>query len=375
MRAPSRAIRCSCLASPSVAAAAVASLVASSLAHHQRLRFGKLPLLSRAQICAGSETNNSCVFTEIPLKTWRMKNSTLVLLLSISISSLKAQYYQQYFDGADTTVYNSVIIQLDTAAGNLWQVGPPQKTLFNSPMSAPNVLVTDTVQNYPAGNHSRFSFDVVSDFPWGIVAVQWMQKLDMAPDLAGGMVEFSEDQGITWQNVFDNPYVYNLYGFQNENVDTLYTGDLGFVGTDTVWRNIWLCYMYDWMQPFDTLQVRFTFLSDSLDSTLNHEGWMIDNFLVQPTIVHTVGERTQDEYVRAYPNPAVDRVFIETQKLQQYHIIERMELFDAKGRSVQQWSMIPTKFFIDVRQHPPGIYSLRIQTNIRTETVSIAIER
>jgi hypothetical protein len=99
------------------------------------------------------------------------------LFLAIGFSS--AQPFYQYFDGADTSLSNSIFIQLDTSSANIWQIGRPQKSLFDSAATFPNALVTDTLNYYPDSNVSRFTFKVVPWFSWGVLALQWKQKLDM----------------------------------------------------------------------------------------------------------------------------------------------------------------------------------------------------
>ncbi len=66
-----------------------------------------------------------------------MKNITLILLFCCFTTALQAQFYQQYFDGSDTAVSTSILIQFDTSATNIWQVGPPQKPLFHAAHTQP----------------------------------------------------------------------------------------------------------------------------------------------------------------------------------------------------------------------------------------------
>ena len=284
-----------------------------------------------------------------------------------------AQEYYQYFDGADTSIYNSVIISIDSSDTDVWQIGPPQKNIFTMAATVPNVIVTDTVNPYPPNDTSTFQFPVLG-WSWGIMAIQWAQKIDLEEQMDHGIVEFSIDSGNTWQNAFNNPYVYNFYGYDIANVDTLPSGEIGFTGTDTLWRDIWLCYDMSWMQTFeDSLLVRFTFRSDSVHTM--QDGWMIDNIMIHQTIIHTVGEKEQEDYLQIFPNPADDRFTISVQKTNGFHIIERMRLFDASGRIVDQWQNIPTNFFVDSRKYPNGIYQLEVRTNLRSETLQLVIDR
>ena len=70
-----------------------------------------------------------------------------------------------------------------------------------------NVIITDTINTYPVNDTSRFSFSVYNDFSFAIVAIQWLQKLDIDSTGDIGTIEFSTDGGQTWQNTFNNPYV------------------------------------------------------------------------------------------------------------------------------------------------------------------------
>jgi len=297
------------------------------------------------------------------------------LLVLLAPTALFGQYYQQYFDGADTSAFNAVLVSMDTSAANVWQTGPPQKVLFNAPATAPNVLVTDTVNPYPPDNTSHCYFKVWNQFvPWGILAIQWLQKLDLDAGTDGGLVEFSVDSGNTWQNAFNNPYVYNFYGFDPMNADTLLSGDMAFTGTDTAWKNVWLCFDLSWMSFMpDTIRFRFTLASDSVGN--GREGWMIDNMVAYITGIHTVNETEQEKYMVVEPNPTTGRVDIHTRQINEFHIIEHMELTDAAGRLVRVWTNCPTRFFIDLGDQPDGIYHLKVKTNIQTESFRIVKQR
>ncbi|MDQ3112120.1 MAG: T9SS type A sorting domain-containing protein [Bacteroidota bacterium] len=298
-----------------------------------------------------------------------------VILLTLFIRYASAQTQFQYFDGADTMYYNSVNISIDTAATNIWQIGPPQKIIFDSASTQPNVIVTDTINNYPVNNTSRFTANILNQFwPNGVYAIQWKQKLDLDTNGDGGMLEFTIDHGLTWQNAFNNPYVYNFYGFQPSNVDTLNNGQLAFSGTDSTWRDIWLCFDLSWMSQFpDTITFRFSLISDSVNTA--REGWMIDNMISHITIIHTVGTIQHENYLNVFPNPTSDIVHVETQKIAGFHIIEHMELVDVQGKVVAQWNNIPTKFWFDAGKYGAGTYVLNIKTNLKSESFPIIVTK
>ncbi len=298
---------------------------------------------------------------------------TLMMLLA---RYLNAQFYTQYFDGADTVFVNSVNIELDTSGTNIWQIGPPQKPIFNSAATLPNALVTDTINYYPDNNVSSFQTKMYNQIfpPWGILAFQWMQKLDMDHDSDGGLIEFSIDSGATWQNAFNNPYVYNFYGFDPSNQDTLNSGEYAFSGTDSSWKNVWLCFDLSWMNfNLDTIRFRFTLKSDSVNN--NREGWMIDNMFAQLTMIHTIHEVKQANYLNVYPNPSGNVIHIEARKLMEFHIIEKMELVDSGGKIVETWENVPTKFWFRTDKYGDGAYFLKVKTNKQSETIPIVISK
>lgn len=301
------------------------------------------------------------------------------LLLLLAVAAPLASYSQkiksQYFDGADTMVINSIVIELDTASSNIWQIGKPQKTIFDSAATLPNAIVTDTVNYYPPGNISRFSFSVNSGWwgNWGILALRWKQKIDFDSSADGGLIEYSTDTGKTWKTVFNSPYTYNFYGYDTTNVDTIFTGETGFTGTDTTWRDIWLCFDKSFLSGFGIVSFRFTLKSDAVHN--NREGWMIDNMKIQTTWTHTVKKMADDQYLRIYPTKTTGIVNIEAQKLQEYHIIKNMQLIDMQGKVVQEYGLSPTKFFIDISNQPDGTYRLKINTNKKTETFPVILSR
>ena len=142
------------------------------------------------------------------------KLSLSTVLLFLIVRSSTAQFHTQYFDGADTSLYNAILIDIDSDSSNVWQIGIPQKIIFDSAATLPNAIVTDTINFYPSSDTSRFIAKVyLNGNNWGIFALQWKQKLDLDTAFDGGIIEYSTDTGNTWVNVFNNPNVYNFYGF------------------------------------------------------------------------------------------------------------------------------------------------------------------
>ncbi len=299
-----------------------------------------------------------------------------ILLFAIVTSNalfVTAQTWQQYFDGADTLPANSIIVKFDSDTSNIWQIGKPQKSIFDSAATQPNAIVTDTVNSYPAGNVSRFSFALsTQSWGWAILALQWKQKIEIDSASAGGTIEYSVDSGLTWTNVFNDPFVYNFYGFDVSDTGSLYNGMQGFRGTDTVWKDIWLCYDLGFIGIFDTIEFRFTFQSDSIEES--GEGWLIDNFLAHETFIHTISAKEQEDYLSVFPSVTNGFVNISAKKIDEFHIIEKLELLNIEGKTINSWDMVPVKFWIDISDQPAGNYFLRIRTNLKEETFKIQKE-
>lgn len=304
--------------------------------------------------------------------------SIFAIVFVFSYSDSFAQWYDQYFDGADSAFStNSLYVKIDTVASNIWQVGKPQKVIFDSAATLPNALVTDTINYYPNNNTSSFTLEIpyYAGIYYGILGIQWKQKLDMDQGQDGGMVEYSIDEGLTWESAFNNPHVYNFFGYPSPDFDTLATGQYAFSGTDSLWRDVWLCYDLSWIgaSSTDTLLVRYTFISDSTNT--NKEGWMIDNMNAHITVIHPVKENASAEYFNVYPNPAKNIVNIELQRLNEYHIIENMQLINSEGKLMQEWNKIPTRFWIDVSKYANGMYYLKIKSNLKSKTIPISIQK
>jgi hypothetical protein len=297
-----------------------------------------------------------------------------IFFLTISLTA-KAQQYVQYFDGANTNPSNSIIVSFvpQPNTPNCWQIGPPQKVIFDSAATLPHAIVTDTLNSYPSNDSSAFEFGINPWTNWGIFALQWKQKIDFDKAMDGGMVEFSIDSGATWQNAFNNPYVYKYYGFDTLNHDTLLSGANVFSGTDTAWRDIWLCFDISFLSQSDSIAFRFKILTDGVDSS--KEGWLIDNMMARITIAHTVDDIATTDYLKVFPTLTTGVVNIEAAMLKKYHIIEEMALLNMEGKVVQRYGKSPKKFRIDISDKPPGTYYLKVRTNLKTQTFPVILNK
>jgi hypothetical protein len=307
-----------------------------------------------------------------------MKQLYILITLWLCSQSIKAQptgQVYQYFDGANTTPSTSILVSIQTSSTNIWQIGKPQKTLFSSASTTPNVIVTDTLNYYPVNNKSIFTFYVANSLwvPNAILAVRWKQKLDMDQGKDGGIVEYSTNSGATWLNTLNNSMVYNYYGWLPANKDTLPSGEFCFSGTDNVWRDIWLCLFPSVTSMNDTIYFRYTFKSDSVNT--NKEGWMMDNFMAYFTHIHPVKQLSQEEYMNVYPNITDGILNVEAKKYSENDAILKMELLDMQGKVLESYGHNKLKVVLDISKYPPGMYYLNVTTNVKSTSHTILLEK
>ena len=287
--------------------------------------------------------------------------STFVLLLISIFANAQHATFINFETAADT------LIKIDTSQHpNIWQIGKPHKTIFDTAYSAPNAIVTDTVNPYPANNVSSFQFTVYDSayiigqyLNWNesgtILSFKYRIDTDTLRD--GGYIEYSIDSGATWKNIYSfAPWTYNG--------DTLFDGTPGYTGKSNGWqyRDIifWWCYGLGGSPPPHSAFVRFTFKSDNINN--NKEGWMIDDIDFESAICEGVPQLSQEDNIIIAPNPFTAETtinFSATDNIQTKYI----SIIDVLGNEIRN-ATIPaatTNYTIDKGTMQAGIYFLRIQ--------------
>lgn len=317
----------------------------------------------------------------------RMRALLPFILLPITTS---AQYYDQNFDG---TNWNPLPYFIDTASTDLWQVGAPQKGFFNAPLSSPNVIVTDTVNPYPAGNTSSFTVKAATNVFgfWPVFFLRFYHAFDTDTLLEGGYLEVSWDNGASWTNIYDDwvlPLtVENYYTdtWTPVQPDTLPNGHMGYSGsTGSIVSGLrWVYSTFCWenigFPPADSLFVRFTFTSDSTGTP--RDGWMIDDMTLGSYMVHPIIAYTRmDDYLLVAPNPVNDRLKV-MYDVDADHTRVVLSLFDVEGRHVRTLrdQVMPRSvdhFILDRDDLPSanGLYILRGSIGNRQVERRIVVE-
>ncbi|HRZ42893.1 MAG TPA: hypothetical protein P5228_09355 [Bacteroidales bacterium] len=208
-----------------------------------------------------------------------------------------------------------------TQPDNRWQVGAPSKTLFNSAWSAPNALVTDTLDVFPPGNISSFTLHLAPDSNmfFGCIGDGWItfrHRYAFDSLLAGGYIdirynEYFTGQWTPWVNValdslpiFANPDPDYIAG------DTIPGGIPAYTGSSWGWKLA----SFEWLWMIgvkgdpgdvftDKLELRFT--ANSVEAQDSTQGWMIDDLTIYlRECMGNVEEATAGSFSsQAAPNP------------------------------------------------------------------------
>ncbi|MCB0791030.1 MAG: hypothetical protein KDB97_04645 [Flavobacteriales bacterium] len=269
------------------------------------------------------------------------------LLTSVLLTghlALNAQFQEQDFDGTQSYPLPYMI---DTTAGNIWQVGMPQKPLFNAARSAPNAIVTDTLAAYPPTNTSSFivKSDLAGYWGWSVFFLRFYHAFDTDTLQEGGYVEVSWDNGASWTNIFSDWMMpLNIENYYADDwtpiiADTLSNGQIGYSGRSGSltgglrWVYSSFCWETIGYPLADSVFVRFSFFSDSIPEA--RDGWMIDNITVEAYIAHPVSAFTRmDDFIVVAPNPVQDQLNI-VYDVDQDRTPVHLELIDPAGRAVR----------------------------------------
>ncbi|MBL7940677.1 MAG: T9SS type A sorting domain-containing protein [Flavobacteriales bacterium] len=245
-----------------------------------------------------------------------------------------------------------------------WQIGPPQKPVFNAALTAPNALVTDTLQPYPVGGTSYAEFSVpVYSFGDG-VEITFSQRINVDPGEAYGWVEYF-DAAFTNDRVKTDPWQGWYTGYIDWTGDGLDTDSaLVFTGTNNGWGGAtltWQCLaVLQGPQNRDDLpdSMRFRFAFQSRANTNGADGWMIDDLLVTNKGCSGSVAEFPHANLSVSPSPTTDRVVLELTNVPPGFV--KLELFRADGALVVQETMRNLRHVMDLAALPDGIYLLRV---------------
>ena len=237
------------------------------------------------------------------------------------------------------------LIKIDTVTGNnQWQIGHPQKAIFDSAFSYPIAILTDTIHPCLPSDTSVFTMHVPL-LGMGLCYFSFHYRLDIdSGDIA--LLEWSGDTGLHWSNVFTDSS--HSFYFPNGIPDwTISTAEWDSVNIN--------CSVSGWT---DSFLFKFTFISDSDSSA--RDGWMIDNFSFG-YYAEGVQQLKNKQFLNIYPNPGITTISISAS-----YRIHAIAISNLIGQTVYNQQNNSSQAQIDVSALPAGIYLIRInETEVR----------
>lgn len=297
-----------------------------------------------------------------------MKTFT-TLLFTILIGSVYSQGFWN-LDFEDTSQFFRLEIDTHSNHHNVWQIGTPQKTVFTSAHSIPNVIVTNTLNPVSANDTSVFYLKHVRDnvfMPYHYFSLSFWYQMD-GDSTDFGTIEISPDTGHTWINILtqDTTFQMNWYspkptltgstnGWQSFDLDMMtWASD-----DDTINPS------FPILMTADTILFRFTYITDS--SSTPHDGWMIDDFSVVDLYegINTI----QNQIVsKSFPNPTLDIVTIEFENID--NSLHEVTVFNEKGQQILlKKTTNQSKFELNLKSLYSGIYYYKL-INLRNNQIS-----
>jgi len=276
---------------------------------------------------------------------------------------------------------NSGDLIINQDSTNLWQIGEPQKVLFDSAYTRPNAIMTDTIQFYPANNESTFilkldtnSFN--SDFPdpETETTLEFWHKFDTDTLQDWCTLEVSYNGGTTWDTLStDTNYCVEHWTEIPGPPSQSMMGPTAYSGSSHGWQKesfrwIWAllarpngnCGNIFGVSP-DSIWLRFKFVSDSVDT--QKEGWMIDNITVIGDFISSIDGPIQLSPSISYPNPVSDILYIDAQDQE----FVKLTVLDAQGKKVFVQSFDATPFQLSVKHLPNGLYFYLIENTYKDQ--------
>jgi hypothetical protein len=249
---------------------------------------------------------------------------------------------------------------------NQWQIGAPHKSVFDSALSLPNAMITDTVHKYLMGDTSVFILKVPAvmvECPINpnapFIRLNFSYQLDIDTN-AKAILEVSEDSGAHWINIADSlPSTMGWVGATPPDFATPTAG----------WTPFALAHSFSDTSG-DTILFRFTFITDSSDSIYGQrDGWMIDNIWLWYWCEGEVHNTGRSEKVSVFPNPSTGDINIQTTAPSSSATIT---ISNMLGQQVYR-KRVPQNGRLNLNL-PNGIYTLRYSDEVEYCVKQVVIQ-
>ncbi len=284
-----------------------------------------------------------------------MKYLYTLLIALFSIAANAQFYINQTFESPYDGYRSSFFIDTVTNTNNLWQIGKPQKAMFNNAFSYPNAIVTDTLHHYPTNDTSVFYFSIWGDFS-AMLTLSFYYKLDI-DSLSTATIEVSGDGGANWIDILKEDTTYMFYWVSPKpRFDTSTIGWSLFELNMDTWSSSFpgSASVFPHYRTSDTVIYRFTFISGG-DSTVNRDGWMMDNFIAfnssRVSMIGTVANTS----LHISPNPTTGTININPS----FTITptDKIVIYNMQGQQI--YETVPTIKMPMNLPLPDGVYTMK----------------
>lgn len=232
-----------------------------------------------------------------------------------------------------------------------WHICKPDKQTFDSALSLPLAILTDSTGPYRVNDTSSFTVQL-TDYSncWCMPMIGAYYKMESDTLADFGLIELSTDNGLSWNNILSDDVIPDWSWITPKPILT---------GRISEWTEF--SAMLPNIDHKDTLLFRFTFISDSIQT--DKAGWILDEIKL---LIHTEGTpeiEIQNE-VSTFPNPANISIVISNSAFQNGLYIS---VYNIQGQLFFNQPMQQAKTEIDISQFENGVYFVRVfgaNTNI-----------
>lgn len=284
----------------------------------------------------------------------------IFLLFLVCNTYVHSQDYGAYLiDFEDTNVLSRLTIDTISNKNNSWQIGTPNKDYLSNARSKPNVIITDTINPYPAIDTSGFYITHIADQGYEynqIVRISGYYKVDCDSIYDYGKIEISLNNGKHWFDPLSDTIPENYI----HSTKPVFTGK-------SDWTNfeIWLANDLTFnSKNGDTIIYKFLFISDSIQN--NRDGLMFDDLIFEDWFesVQKNDVKSFNSYV--YPNPgkANIRIVFDNPEFQTHSAT----VYTFEGKIVYDNCDIKAEVVhLDVDNLNNGIYFYKLINEITSE--------
>jgi len=322
-----------------------------------------------------------------------MKYLFSVLLFFLNFS-IQAQTQGLYLD---TVSIDQFSIDSTNSENFLWQIGNTSKSFFDNEWC----LVTDTTNMYDSLTHAMIKLTMTQS-QQQIFVLRFDHKIDTDFQHAGGYIEINIDNDSstysyngqtysTWNYIvnldrfsYNYNYISDLghqinghqilspsfvswgdqlsdyYSNSSTVYDTLYNGTPAFTGQLNVWETVEIWFLYT--QPvkmndiFDTLNVSFNFISDSLSN--NKNGWALKNIQRGYGILYgKINELDLTNEISVHPNPVNSTLQVKIDNPGNKSVI--IDVFSISGAKIGSIYKQGSILQLDMSNYEIGTYFLK----------------